>query len=50
MELYRASDVENREDLSALEPEALAEMHAKYRRWLEELGAPEGVLAARQGL
>ncbi len=49
-ELYRAADRANTEELSAQEPEALAEMHAKYLRWLEGLGAPEGVLAARQTL
>ena len=50
VELYRAADRKNTEELSAQEPVALAEMHAKYLRWLEGLGAPEGVLAARQAL
>ena len=50
VELYRAADRGNIEELSAQKPAALAAMHTRYLRWLEEMGAPEGVLGARQGL
>ena len=49
-QLYRAADRANAAELSAQKPAALAAMHARYLRWLEELGAPEGVLAARQAI
>ena len=50
VELYRAADRANTEELSAQEPAALAAVHGQYLRWLEKMGAPAGILAARQGL
>ena len=50
VELYRASDHSQSEELSAQEPAALTAMHGKFLRWLEAMDAPAGVRAARQSL
>ena len=51
VELYHAKeDPGHREDLSASRPEVVADLHARYARWLRSIEAPERFLSQRLSL
>ena len=51
LELYRTNDDPGHEnEMSSAYPEAIAELHSRYVRWLHSIDAPERFLAQRISL